>query len=69
MISLLGSRKMGLISGKPNKKEDLTYILEIIESGKLVPIIDRSYPINEITKALQYFEEGNPFGKIMITIP
>lgn len=68
LISILGSRKMGLMAWKPNKKEDLAFILELIESGKLVPIIDRSYPLNEITKAFQYFEEGNPFGKIVITI-
>lgn len=53
LISILGSRKMGLMAWKPNKKEDLAVILELIESGKLVPIIDRSYPLNEITKAFQ----------------
>lgn len=68
VISILGSRKMGLMAWKPNKKEDLAFILKLIESEKLVPIIDRCYTLDEITKALKYFEEGNPFGKIVITI-
>jgi NADPH:quinone reductase-like Zn-dependent oxidoreductase len=68
LISLIGSKKMGLMTWKPNKKEDLDFIKELIESGKVVPVIDRTYPLSEVAKAFRYFEEGHPQGKIVITV-
>ncbi|MCW4015042.1 MAG: NAD(P)-dependent alcohol dehydrogenase [Candidatus Bathyarchaeota archaeon] len=68
LISMLGDKKMGLIAWKPNKKEDLEVITELIESGKIVPVIDRCYPLNAVAKALRYFEEGAPKGKTVITV-
>jgi NADPH:quinone reductase-like Zn-dependent oxidoreductase len=68
LISLVGSKKMGLMAWKPNNKEDLDFIKELIESGKLVPVIDRRYQLNEVAEALRYFEEGHPQGKIVITM-
>ncbi|UCE44043.1 MAG: zinc-binding dehydrogenase, partial [Candidatus Bathyarchaeota archaeon] len=58
----------GLMMWKPNKKEDLVFIKELIESGKVVPVIDRCYPLSEVAEALRYFEEGHPKGKIVITV-
>jgi len=68
LISMTGSKKMGLMTWKPNKKEDFVFMKDLIESGKVVPVIDRSYPLNEVTEALRYFEEGQPRGKIVITL-
>ena len=68
LISLAGSKKMSLMAWKPNNKEDMEFIKELIESGKLAPIIDRRYPLNEVAKAFRYFEEGHPQGKIVITM-
>jgi NADPH:quinone reductase-like Zn-dependent oxidoreductase len=68
LISMIGSKKMGLMAWKPNKKEDLDFIKELIESGKVIPVIDRCYPLNEVAKAFRYFEEGHPRGKIVITV-
>jgi NADPH:quinone reductase-like Zn-dependent oxidoreductase len=68
LISLAGSKKMGLMAWKPNNREDLAFIKELIESGKLVPIIDRCYQLNEVAQAFQYFEGGHPQGKIVITM-
>ncbi len=68
LISMIGSKKMGLMMWKPNKKEDLVFIKELIESGKVVPVIDRCYPLSEVAEALRYFEEGHPQGKIVITV-
>ena len=59
---------MGLITWKPNKKEDLVFIKELIESDKLIPVINKTFPLSEINVAFKYFEEGNPIGKIVITI-
>ncbi len=68
LISSAGSKKMGLMAWKPNNKEDLDFIKELIESGKLVPVIDRCYPLIEAAEAFRYFEEGHPQGKIVMTI-
>ena len=68
LISMAGSKKMGIMMWKPNKKEDLDFIKELIESGKVVPVIDRCYPLSEVAQALRYFEEGQPQGKIVITV-
>ena len=62
------SKKMGIIAWKPNRKEDLDFIKKLIESGKLVPVIDSCYPLNEVDKALRHFEEGQPQGKVVITV-
>jgi len=68
LISITGNKKMGLMAWKPNKKEDLGFIKELIESRKVVPVIDRRYPLSEVAEALRYFEEGQPVGKIVITM-
>jgi NADPH:quinone reductase-like Zn-dependent oxidoreductase len=68
LISMTGNKKMGLMAWKPNKREDLDFVKELIESGKVVPVIDRRYPLSEVAEALRYFEEGHPQGKIVITL-
>ena len=66
VISLVGSKKMSLMAWEPNNIEDLDFIKGLIESGKLVPVIDRRYSLNEVAEAFRYFEEGHPQGKIVI---
>ena len=68
IFSLFGKKKIGLIAWKPNNKKDLEYVLELIESEKIKPIIDRCYPIAEIAEAFRYFEKGQPRGKVVITM-
>ncbi len=68
LISLAGRKKMGLMAWQPNNREDLDFIKELIESGKLAPVIDRRYPLDEVAEAFRYFEEGYPQGKIVITV-
>ncbi len=45
LISVPGSKKMGIFMHKPNK--DLAFIIELFEAGKVVPVIDRRYPLNK----------------------
>jgi len=65
-ISLIGSKKMGLVLHKPNK--DLAFMIELFEAGKVIPVIDRRCPLSEVPEALQYFGEGHARGKVVITV-
>ncbi len=68
VISRMGSRKMGFMGiTKPNQK-DLVFIKELLEAGKIVPVIDRRYPLRETAWALRYLEEGHARGKVVITM-
>ena len=68
LISRTGSKKMGVVMWKPNKKEDLDFLKELYEAGKVVPVIDRRYPLSEVPEALRYLEEGHARGKVVITL-
>jgi NADPH:quinone reductase-like Zn-dependent oxidoreductase len=50
------------------KHEDLIVLKELIESGKVTPVIDRSYPLIEAPEAIRYLEGGNARGKVVITL-
>ena len=66
-ISMTGSRKMSALIPKENR-EDLVLIKELLETGKVVPVIDRSYPLSEVAEAIRYLEEGHAQGKVVITL-
>jgi NADPH:quinone reductase-like Zn-dependent oxidoreductase len=59
-------------TGKPNyssgpNEGDLATLRELIESGKITPVIDRRYSLSETSKAIRYLEEGHARGKVVIT--
>jgi NADPH:quinone reductase-like Zn-dependent oxidoreductase len=68
LISITGGKRMGIVMWKPNNQEDLAILEELFEAGKVVPIIDRRYPLSETAEALEYLEEGHARGKIVITM-
>jgi NADPH:quinone reductase-like Zn-dependent oxidoreductase len=43
-------------------------LIELLETGKVVPVIDRRFPLAETAEALRYLEEGHPRGKVVITV-
>ena len=65
--SMNGNKKMGNISAKSNQ-EDLTFIKELLEDGKIKPVIDRCYPFSEVAEALRYYSKGHSRGKVVIEI-
>lgn len=66
-ISMTGSKKMGNLLAKPNQK-DLVFVKELLEAGKVVPVIDRRYTLSEVPEAIRYLEEGHAKGKVVITL-
>ena len=65
-ISMTGSKKLGSLTVKPNK--DLAFMTELIEAGKVKPVIDRCYKLSEVAEALRYYSEGHARGKVVITV-
>jgi NADPH:quinone reductase-like Zn-dependent oxidoreductase len=61
------SQKMVSFTVKPNK-EDLQFLRQLIETGKLAPVIDRTYPLAEVPEAIRYLEEGHARGKVVLTV-
>jgi NADPH:quinone reductase-like Zn-dependent oxidoreductase len=65
--SMTGAKNMILMVAKINR-EDLLFIVELINAGKVKSIIDRCYPLSETAEALRYLEEGHARGKVVITV-
>jgi NADPH:quinone reductase-like Zn-dependent oxidoreductase len=67
LLSLFVSQQLrGLISTE--RKEDLQFLKELIEAGKVTPVIDRTYPLSKVPEAIRYLEEGHARGKVVITV-
>ena len=66
-ISKTGNKKVRSLIHKP-KVEDLALLKELIETGKVVPVIDRCYPLSEIAEAMRYLKAGRHYGKVVITV-
>jgi NADPH:quinone reductase-like Zn-dependent oxidoreductase len=67
LISLFGNNKMSNTLARPNQA-DLVFLSELLEAGKVVPVIDRCYRLSEVADAMRYLEEGHAKGKIVIAI-
>ena len=67
MRSKKGGQTMGNMLAKPDQKH-LIFMKELIEAGKVTPVIDRSYPLAETADAIRYLEAGHAHGKVVITV-
>ena len=67
MASLFGNQRMGWFVAQM-KEEDLSFLAELLESGEVVPVIERTYPLEETAAALRYLGEGHAQGKNVITV-
>ncbi len=67
LMSMTGRNKMGNVLARPNQK-DLAFIKELLEGGKVVPVIEKRYPLHQVALAIRYLEEGHARGKVVITV-
>src|SRR2546422_8685895 len=67
LASIRGARKLALFIAKLNK-EDLLVLQKLIEDGKVTPVIDRRYELNQVPEALTYMGEGHAQGKIVVRV-
>src|ERR671916_808764 len=67
MLSPFVSQKLGTFVSTPNY-EDLLVLGELVESGKVTPVIDRTYQLAEVPEAIRYLEGGHAKGKVLITV-
>jgi NADPH:quinone reductase-like Zn-dependent oxidoreductase len=65
-ISMTGGKKMGNLAMRP-VQNDLAFVKDLIETGKVKPVIDRCYPFGEVAEALRYYGKGHSRGKVVIT--
>jgi NADPH:quinone reductase-like Zn-dependent oxidoreductase len=68
LVSMFGNKKVsGMGMAKPNQA-DLLAIKELLETGKVVPVIDKHYPLSETADAIRHLETGHARGKVIITV-
>ena len=68
LISMTGSKKMVNVVPGGTIQKDLVFLKELLEAGKVVPVIDRRYPLSEVPEAVRYYGEGHSQGKVVITV-
>ena len=67
MLKPFVSQEMGFMISSVNK-EDLTFLRDLMQSGKLTPVIDKTYPLSQVPEAIAYLETGRARGKVAITL-
>jgi NADPH:quinone reductase-like Zn-dependent oxidoreductase len=67
LLSPFVGQKLGTFVSRENH-EDMIVLKELIEAGKLTPVIDRTYPLSDVPEAIRYMREGRARGKLVITV-
>ena len=67
LVSRFVGQRLRMLASKENQ-EDLQTLRELVESGKVTPVIDRTYPLSEVPEAIRYLASGQARGKIVITV-
>jgi NADPH:quinone reductase-like Zn-dependent oxidoreductase len=67
LLSRMGSKAFKVLSATPNR-EDLDYLSSLIDDGQVTPVIDRTYPLDQVPDAVRYLEQGHAAGKVIISV-
>jgi 2-desacetyl-2-hydroxyethyl bacteriochlorophyllide A dehydrogenase len=67
-MSKTGNRTIGLMGTAKPSQQDLLFVKALLEAGKVVPVIDRRYPLRDMAEAIRYLEAGHAHGKVIITV-
>jgi NADPH:quinone reductase-like Zn-dependent oxidoreductase len=67
VLSRFVGQRLRMLASKP-RQDDLVVLGELIEAGKLTPVIDRTYPLSEVPEAIRQLEQGHARGKLVITV-
>ncbi len=67
LLSPFISQKMGMMMAEI-RQEDLTIMRDLMETGKVTPVVDRTYPLSQVREAMKYLEAGHARGKVVITV-
>jgi NADPH:quinone reductase-like Zn-dependent oxidoreductase len=68
LISRTSPQTVGLLLGWPNRRRDMEEVSELLRSGAIHPVVDRSYPLAEAAAALRYVADGHVQGKVVMDI-
>ena len=68
LLSLVVSQKLRFLLAR-ERQDDLRALVEMIESGSVSPVIDRTFSLAAAPDAIRYLEEGHPAGKVVVTVP
>lgn len=68
LLARLGRQQMGFLGIAKPKQPDLTLLAEWLATGKIVPVIDRTYPLCETADAINYLRAGHARGKVVLTV-
>ena len=67
LLSPFISQKMGMMMAEI-RQEDLTIMRDLMEAGKVTPVVDRTYPLSQVREAMKYLEAGHARGKVILTM-
>lgn len=66
--SKAGGQRVGIMGTVKSNKHDLETLRQLLEAGKVTPVIDRCYPLQQVPDALRYLETGRAKGKVVVTV-
>jgi NADPH:quinone reductase-like Zn-dependent oxidoreductase len=65
---VLGGKSVGMMETAEANQKDLSFLKELLEAGKVIPVIDRCYSLGATAEAIRYLEAGHARGKVIITV-
>jgi NADPH:quinone reductase-like Zn-dependent oxidoreductase len=67
LVSRRGGQTISNLMARPNQS-DLTFVKELIEAGRVMPVLDRTYPLGQGADAVRYVGEGHAAGKVVVMV-